>query len=61
MNGPFLQEPPYNTTKQPKKFDKTQCQPLRTNANFDLKICLKRQSSQYKLKEEPAIYLMMHL
>jgi hypothetical protein len=59
MKGLFSQEPPYR--KQPRKFDKTQYDPLRANANFDLKTCHKRQSPWYKLKEETVLYLLIHL
>jgi hypothetical protein len=48
-----------HTAKQPKKFDKTQYQPLRADANFVLQTCLNRQSSQYKLKEETVLYRLI--
>jgi hypothetical protein len=55
MNGLFLQEPPY--CKKPKKFNKSQYQPLRADANFDLKTHRNSQSPQCKLKEETVLYL----
>jgi hypothetical protein len=52
MNGLFYRS--HCTSKQPRK-------PLCADANFNLKTCHKRQSPQYKLKEETVFYLLIYL